>query len=608
MSSIVKAITSGSLFDIQSTLKDPEGINDEFQLDDKNYYPITWACYNELITLVEMLAKCGADPNKSFKTQDNRELLVLDWACEQNIGSLVEILLKCGAIATPTAYKISLEKNQRLVLSALTNSIKDTIKNMYKSHVYQAYDSKLIDYNTDNLYIFAFHMGQANFLCVRRNNKVVIVDCGENGGSLNKQFREANKDHMKTIEELKKVISAYNKFRECPGKVKKMFTTNSRANPKDEFRAALDAIRKNGTTEQLNMMSEIEKMSIDDKDLVIDKINEVIRISEELEKVKQRQEFFLVFNDSEVEYVFVTHSHDDHYNFIDNMIKYFPKSFEKTQYLFGGNETDWKGKTVDKVFDAIGREKIKYTGREYSTMTFNLLNGLEVKVHGQDSPDDADKDKNQISLFVTIDINGKRVLFTGDAEGCHLRRLRIEKPNDADEKTKLFLDEIEKLIKEKRLSRENCTKEVYEKLKEFKDNSDIEEIVKNMLNIEEVLLVFEPHHGSLTKNSHDIYKYLSVQDTKKVFCIMSYPMSMDYLPKRESVENRVAEPKTREHPVVFAVDEIPTMNVTTDPVYTTGACCDNMYVFSFSNDKDEKFVKLLNLTNEVPEWEDIKYE
>ncbi|EAY21719.1 hypothetical protein TVAG_237450 [Trichomonas vaginalis G3] len=609
MSDIVSACKKDSFVQVEKALSDPKNINEEFSdKNGKKFTPLTWACEKGIVSLVEMMVKKGANPNVSFIQSDGKEIAVIDWASLQDNGSLLEVLLKHGCMLTPYSFQIAQTKEEKNVLYVFSDKIKETIKRMYKSHNYMAFEDKLIDFSTDNLYVFAFNTGQANFLAARRHNKVVIVDAGEDGGEIIKKYRETKKDYAKVIEESDKLIFELNKFLECPGKVKNMFKTNSRAEPKGQYRKVLKFVRKTGTTEQKALIASIENMTVDQKPEILEIIEKIKDISRNLEKERQRQEFNLVFDGSSVEQVFITHSHLDHFSYLDDLFNDFGKSFQDTKYLLGGEVDNWKGEMIERLFKLIGKDKFEFIGREYDSRTYKYLDGLDVKVWGQDFPEDLSH-KNQISLFVTIDINGRRVMFTGDAEGCHLKRLRIDRPDmKSNTEIEAFLTDVEATIKQNRLSKTNSTDIVYQKLKEFKEKNkfevNLEEIVHQMLGLEETVLIFEPHHGSLTENSHDVYKYFSSQNPRKVFCILSYPQAKDYLPKKESFDDRVKEPKVKEHPVVYAAfGNIPTMNVTTDPVYTTGACGDGMYVFSLSQDGEK--LSVLDLTGEKPQWEKI---
>ena len=118
-----------------------------------------------------------------------------------------------------------------------------------------------------------------------------------------------------------------------------------------------------------------------------------------------------------------------------------------------------------------------------------------------------------------------------------------------------------------------------------------------MFDIENSFVVYEPHHGSMTEESHEIYNYLYEQDQKQLFIISSFPGPKDFLPKEESVLiNRTNKHlKTKLHPIVYATEgNVPTMSMTTDPVFTTGSAPDDLYLLKIDSDNVE------------PEWEKFK--
>ncbi|EAY12758.1 metallo-beta-lactamase superfamily protein [Trichomonas vaginalis G3] len=312
------------------------------------------------------------------------------------------------------------------------------------------------------------------------------------------------------------------------------------------------------------------------------------------------EELNLVLQGTKVDLVLITHPHEDHFSFLPVLLHNFKESFQSTKYVFGGYKKDY-----EELIESIGEDKIKFLGYSYNSRTYRCLDGLEIKIWGQENPNIYEI--NQISFISTIHINGRGVMFTGDANEKNLQNLKIDIPDipniASHPEIKTFLVDIQATIKRCRESMKNATKIVFQKLKEFMEKNkcdvDLEEAIHHMLGLKETVLIFEPHHGSLA--NHDFYKYFSAQDPKKVFCISSDPRGKSRLPNEESFVGRVKEPKVKEHPVVYATfDKIPTMNVTTDPVYTTGSCCDGMHVFSLSPDGN---LSVLDLTEETPEWE-----
>ena len=130
------------------------------------------------------------------------------------------------------------------------------------------------------------------------------------------------------------------------------------------------------------------------------------------------------------------------------------------------------------------------------------------------------------------------------------------------------------------------------------------EYINDLLAFEHSNIIFEPHHGSMTEDSFDFYKYLSAQNLKTLSFICSYPMPKDYLPKDGCInEHKYSPLQTNEHPITYAVnDSIPTVIMTKKPVYTTGSAGDNAYVLKIS----KKTVNILNLFENTPKWDTIQ--
>lgn len=614
--SLIKALMKGSVSSIEKEIKKGKDDVNSSYTDEKGHemYPITWCCLNDYLSLVELLVKKGANPNREFINDKNEKISVINWACEQNNGSLVEVLLQNGAIATCQTFDIAKRNNAYRALDALAPQIRSAIIELYHSKTFQAYDSKMIDFSDGNLYSFAFDTGKANFLAVRRRNKIVIIDAGYLTSELMPVFNVTNEKYEEGRIACDTLIEKIEEFKKNPGKVKKLFSTNSRAEPPDSFKKLTYLIRECFKDDVEKIIS-IKDKTLNDEDL----INETIKYYKEkfdsAFKTKSNHVLRLLFRDDPiVEAVFITHPHTDHYSLLHDLHREFKVSFDPTKYFLSGLTEDWTGDIPKKLFKEIGQKSIEFIGHEYPSRDFSFLDDVRFKLWGQSKPEDIN-DKNQLSLIISLYFNNIKILFTGDAEGNVLKRLAIDKPvvddkltDQKDEFLKL-VDDVSDIISKGRNDRKNVRTNIDTKvdnfLKKVNDKNaqkKYKEYIDSMLDIENSLVVYEPHHGSMTENSHDIYNYLYEQDQKQVFIISSFPGPKDFLPKEESVcmgrENRHI--KTKVHPIVFATEgNVPTMAMTTDPVYTTGSAPDDLYLIKI----DKKGVSLLNLDKETPEWE-----
>ena len=669
-STFLEAFKSGLVSSVECEIKkDENDLNTSFIDENGNeIFPITWCCKKEILSLVELCAKRGADPNRTFITNTGEKISVIDWACGQNIGSLIDILLQKGAKASINTFSIAQANKDYRTLESLSSQVKNVCDELFNSKIYQAFDEqKMIDFHSEKedkeVYIFAFNVGQANFIVIRRENLGVIVDCGESASELMKTFRNSNKPIKKIIEQCDLLVQKYTEFKEHPGRVKKPFSTASRIDPPQTFKN-LKELCRSINEDVTNYLLEIQDKTVQDEAFILEHIENLKQFLIQLDAEQDKHILRKIFTeDFSIEAVFLTHSHIDHYSLLIELYQQFPSCFLSTKYYLGGIEEDWKGEAPSRLFQTLtgkpnrksprskgkskqpkqetveseqneqqqtdneaqtqqtveehqGNDKIIFVGRSYESFELNLLGDIRFKLWGRTEPENPD-DKNQNSLIITMYYNNQIVLFTGDAEGNVLERLNVDIPSLDDsiefkEEFQQILDEIWAYIKEKRLlkPKENILIPIQQDLEAFFTKNKIEkteqmqiyqQILDEMLSIEHSFLVFEPHHGSLTEDSHEIYNYLAAQDVKQIFVISSFPCSKDFLPKEESVMNRENKNiQTLNHPIVYATNgNIATISMTTDPVYTTGSAGDNAYVFKLEQSK----VSLLNLYDLTPSWE-----
>lgn len=300
---------------------------------------------------------------------------------------------------------------------------------------------------------------------------------------------------------------------------------------------------------------------------------------------------------------------------LSKLCNQFRGSFSRTKYFLGGPKNEWNCRESKKFLKEIKPNRIEYLEPEYDTRYFTFLKDVKFKIFGQSKPQNLN-DKNQFSLIISVYYEGVRILFTGDAEGEVLKRIKIDKPNvddvitDKRDEFCTFVNEIESTseIGRSENTKKNIRYSIYSKfgnfLKEVTDENakkKYKEYIDSMLDIENSLVIYEPHHGSMTENSHEIYNYLYAQDKKQLFFVSSFPEPKDLLPSEESVciKRKSEHIKTKKHPIVYSKNGIPTMSVTTDPVFITGSAPENLYLLKIEKGQ----VSLLNLDRMEPEWE-----
>ena len=446
--SLIKACKKGSASAIETQLKkDDSEVNSSYKDEKGNeMYPITWCCLNDYLSLVELLVKKGADPNREFINDKNEKTSVINWACQQNNGSLIEILLQNGATATCETFDIAKRHNAYRTLDALAPQLRPAIIKLYHSRTYQAFDSKMIDYSDGNIYSFAFDTGKANFLAVRRKNKVVIIDAGDLTSELMPNFNVSNEKYEEGSDACDNLIEKIEEFKKNPGKVKKLFTTNSRAEPPDSFKKLMYLIR-DCFKDDVEKITAIKDKTLDDETLIHETINYYKEKFNSGSKVKSDHVLRLLFRgDPIVEAVFITHPHTDHYSLLYDLHQTFKNSFGTTKYFLAGLAEDWTGDVPKKLFKEIGQTNIEFVGQEYPSRDFTFLDDCRFKLWGQSKPEDLN-DKNQLSLFITLYFKNVKILFTGDAEGNVLKRLNIDKPQVDDKITDKKV-EFNKLVDE----------------------------------------------------------------------------------------------------------------------------------------------------------------
>ncbi|KAH0787538.1 metallo-beta-lactamase superfamily protein [Histomonas meleagridis] len=578
-------------------------------------------CQQVALSLVEQISKGEADPNFRMIDTDGESISVIDWACKQRNSELVYTLLQKGSKISYETFQIAQRNNDLSTLSVLSPYVESVCNDLYHSHVYQAYDLGLIYYKTEKIYSFAFNTGQANFIVLRRGTKGVIIDCGESFHShLTSTFKEVNNHYLNGAAECDKLITVYNEFKKCPGKVMKPFSTKWRAEPPDTFKRVYHLCRTCFKSKEVgDFFLEIKDKELKDEEFIIDHIIQTKNKFISAERQRQKHVLNCLFtNDFEVEAVFITHSHTDHFSLLSELLKFFPNNFMKTMYYFGGCEENWSGDVSTLLRKKMKcNDRIEFVGREYQSRELILLGDIRFKLWGRSRPEKLqNENQNQNTLVITMFYKDVKVLFTGDAEGNVLSRLNIDIPildnnlahKDDFENLLCFIANNVKTIRNRKL-KENVLNLAEEYLKKFaisksinsKDLKIYRNYINEMLSLEHSLLVFEPHHGSMTEDSHEIYMYLAAQQKMQVFVICSFPSAPEFLPKEESILGRenIYMEKTINHPITYAIRDIPTLGMTTDPVYTTGAAGDDVVLMSISG----KQIEILNLFDQYPKWE-----
>ena len=189
----------------------------------------------------------------------------------------------------------------------------------------------------------------------------------------------------------------------------------------------------------------------------------------------------------QVEVVFLTHSHKDHYNLLKELMKEYKSYFTNTKFYLGGSEEDWNDKFI-KELKEDKRDKVYFKGRSYNTEELTFLYGVKFKLWGRDEPKRTGKiNQNDNSLIITMkcsmgeDQNPLNVLFTGDANLDLYKRLHIDIPvlkDDVEHKQHFekTLNIIKKTIQEGRKEKkqtniiENCQKKLQEFFNKFNSN------------------------------------------------------------------------------------------------------------------------------------------
>lgn len=699
MHAIVKSCLKDSISSVECELQ-KEDVNLNISFLDKNknkLYPITWCCKKGILSLIEMMVKKGADPNRSFIDDNGQNQTVINWACQQDNASLIEILLQHGSKINMDTIKLARQYHPA-ILPELSTQVPNLIKELYHSYLYQDVESeeKKLDFNDENPFIFAFNSMQANFIGIRQKNKGVLVDAGDSGSELMKNFQATNKRYKDAADLCGDLIEQFQEFKQCPGKVTKPFATKYRAEPTTTYRTVLNYCRSYCPLET-SKFQELETKTIDEEESISEIITHMKDSFLQFEQSKDRHPIRIFFSgEFEIEAVFLTHPHLDHFSLVECLQTNFPDSFRHTKFILGGSQADWMKAThnsiqnwtdvnktmrsklaneikfsstpsVQSIFEESGslnqqnesetqskpsrhcsKEEITsesstsvpvlfendsiptlnesenqdegthkpppilcFTGHEFDSFELTLLDGVVFKVWGRTAPEDPE-DKNQLCLLITMFFKGNNVLFTGDAQGNLLQRMKIDRPILQENET--FDGIVDDIIDKMENARKSVNKKInvieyaQQELTSFLQNiaedeqNQYKNYVSQLLAFENSNVIFEPHHGSMTEGTFDFYDYLSAQNLKQIFLICSYPMPKDYLPKEECItKHKTTNLSTKLHPVTYATnDSILTISMTTNPVYTTGCAGDSVYVLKIGETVD-----LLDLFDETPQWETI---
>lgn len=369
--------------------------------------------------------------------------------------------------------------------------------------------------NDKNLYVFAFNVGQANFILLRKGNSAVIVDAGQ-------------------------------------GKKDKLFAKTAKEKASE-------------------LLSEIQN----------------------------------------IEAIFITHPHDDHYSLLlpTSPIGSLFKITDATALILGGCEDNW---TTTGILGLPPKSRIFST--DTADWKQNFLGNVEFHIINT-RPIEKTSSVNARSLILRVNFAGNGILFTGDAEGINFDKIMPPAIDlkHAIEASKLFrktpLETIQSWETRIRdispISSDFWTlyTEISEKTGMLPDISEQKAITEEWQRYQESKtllqtssLCFLPHHGTRTEFSQRWIGALG-DHYPHCFVISSSPFGKDRLPKRSTIEFIPHNPVVSLHPVVYSRDsysfsEKASIRTTTKPVYVTGIAPGGVECFLFSEDFPSTLKKL----------------
>ncbi|MDR1982562.1 MAG: MBL fold metallo-hydrolase [Holosporaceae bacterium] len=145
----------------------------------------------------------------------------------------------------------------------------------------------------------------------------------------------------------------------------------------------------------------------------------------------------------EIEAVFITHPHKDHFSFFigeSNLFAVLGESFHETHFYLGGDLDDWQRTDFLKSLVGIynsedaesdcriwlldengGKNRVTFLGNQHAAVS--LLEGVSFRVFGT-LPLSVHRigKENKLSLLIQASFGGKNMLFLGDSEGDSLSR------------------------------------------------------------------------------------------------------------------------------------------------------------------------------------------
>ena len=218
--------------------------------------------------------------------------------------------------------------------------------------------------------------------------------------------------------------------------------------------------------------------------------------------------------------IFVTHPHEDHYNLISNLRKAV-KDISECKVFLGGTPQDWKNgiesakfyNTVknipnlffvtDKVRNENNRE-VKITSFEdiFAGTNFQFILPLSTLFRGE----------NACSFFLKVSHGSdeRSFLFTGDADGLNLDKItgHVYK----EEHSKLLWQSISPEFKH------HIQRPIFNQ----KQQSEMSFYKENRKALQNIGVVFSPHHGTDTNGSQNIMtRLLASKNPPAVFVVSS---------------------------------------------------------------------------------------
>ena len=114
-----------------------------------------------------------------------------------------------------------------------------------------------------------------------------------------------------------------------------------------------------------------------------------------------------------LDYVIITHPHEDHYNLYDKLIEHSLITLQ-TKNIFGGSADFWDRGSINIMGEV--NYAYEYERLQLGAASIDFLQMMPVFNHSLIN-------ENQISSIVSVTVNNKTILFTGDSEGDAIDRL-----------------------------------------------------------------------------------------------------------------------------------------------------------------------------------------